>query len=207
MGLFRAPFPLPDWPRALLHQPLPAPPPRTGSRRVFRRPGPTNDTRGLGVIPLSLRCAGSGKSFGLFYLCSSPRALSPRRPGQPRQHRHAGCPGGFSHSCGRRRHGNELIAGEWRPPEPPPARPGPAWPAGSRGCGTRSSLEGIWGEIPQFHPWPRRAPERAQLTLGCRSGEPWRPPLPSAPLLLPHSHGQHSVGSGLPPPDDASGGK
>lgn len=111
----------------------PCPHPAHGSRRVSRRPGPTNDTRGRGVIPLSLRCAGSGKSFGLFYLCSSPQALSPGRPGQPRQHRHAGCPGGFSHSCGRRRHGNELIVGEWRPPGPPPARPGPArWVPGLR---------------------------------------------------------------------------
>lgn len=30
--------------------------------------------------------------------CSPGRPLSPGRPGQPRPHRHAGCPGGFSHS-------------------------------------------------------------------------------------------------------------
>lgn len=199
MGLFSAPFPLPACPRALLHQPLPAP------TRARLRAGPTNDTRGPGVIPLSLPCAGSGESFGLFYVCSSPGALSPRRPGQPRQHRHAGCPGGFSHSCGRRRHGNELIAGEWRPPGPPPARHGPARPAGPGAAGLAVPLKAFGGSGAVL--------SLAQLTLGtprargCRSGEPWRPPLPAAPPLLPHSHGQHSVGSALSPPGDVSGEK
>lgn len=179
MGLFSAPFPLPDSPRALLQEPLPAPTPRTAPCGCSG--SPTNDTRGHGDTPLSPPCAGSGKSFGLFYFCSSPQALSPRRPGQPRQHRHAGCPGGFSHSCGRRRHGNELIAGEWRPPEPPPARPGPArWVPG-----LRDSLPlKAFGEN-RADPSPAAQSPGAgtvtQLTLGtprgcgCRSGEPWRP--------------------------------
>lgn len=186
------------------------PHPAHGSRRVFRRPGPRKDTRGRGVIPLSPPCAGCGKSFALFYFCSSPQALSPRRQGQPRQHRHAGRPGGFSHSCGRRRHGNELLAGEWRPP---PARSGPARPAGTGAAGLALLLEAFGGS--------RAVPSLAAQSPGAGTVNPWHaagPRLPvgralatpapsAAPPLLPHSHGQHSVGSVLPPPGDVSGEK
>lgn len=127
--------------------PAPAcPHPAHGSRRVFRRPGPRNDTRGRGVIPLSPPCAGSGKSFALFYLCSSPSRLC-----------HQGDRGSPGSSIGTRdgRAGFLTVAGgadmemsslrgSGGRPRPAPARPGPArW---NRRCGTRSPLEGIWGK-------------------------------------------------------------
>lgn len=144
------------------------PPPPAGLGAGFgAAPRGTRVGTGLSRSPCDL--PPPGKLWVYFISAVPPGLLSPRRPGQPRQHRHAGCPGGFSHSCGRRRHGNELIAGEWRPP---------ARPAGS---GTRSA-PGAFGGSPAVPSAAAQSPERAGLTLGTPRGRsPCAPCVPAPP--------------------------
>lgn len=186
MGLFNAPFPRSDCPRAFLR----TPPPAHDSRRGFREPSPRKTRVGAGSFLCAEACKVPGEV--LLYFSSLPpnrrsspgRALSPGIPGQPRPHRHARCPGGFSHRCGRRRHGNELIrGGSGSRPGLPRPRHGSAWPGPARcSSGLReSSFHVFFGGSSIQWTW---------LTLGtprgcrcvCRPGEPWRPPAPS--LLL-----------------------
>lgn len=135
----------------------PSPPsryPRPGLRlsgRTPRKPrvaaSPSSHASPLPAGSSAPRGAAEGRSgegghffFFIYFLYFVPtrrrgspgRPLSPGRPGQPRPHRHAAWSGGFSHSCGRCRHGNELITGRSggsrSPPRPRPgsARPDPA---------------------------------------------------------------------------------
>lgn len=132
MGLFQCSLP----PPGLSPGTFASPTPQAQLQRVFRELGPTKDTHGNGVPPFTggnHRDAAARRSCGLccFIYLASPAAsaaLSPGRPGQPRPHRHAASPSGFSHSCGRRRHGNELIRGGVAAAQASPARPGPLCP-------------------------------------------------------------------------------